>query len=450
MDPQSNRLYRFGQWLIRLRFLGILCILLITFGTRHILRISVHEVGLYVVAAVFFFLNLTHLFLFRKIKKRKKADLTRPLRILTNFQISTDFIIQTLLLHFSGGIDNPFIVYFIFHMIMASIVLSPRESYFQAGFAWSLVIVLAVLEYQGIIPHYPLDGFITPVLYESRNYLSGTGFVFITTSFLVVYITNSIVKESRRHEAAYIKANKELEKKDEIKSEYVQRITHDIKGHLAAIKSSLDVLLHKPEGSIKKDCREFLDLAAERTSILIRFVKDLLYMSRLQLSNEISTSQFSIRESIDKIVGHLEHPATEKSISIKVEIDDNIDLISGTQLSIEELISNLMGNAIQYSETGSEIYLRAKHNRGKSQIGIKDNGPGIPEQERRKIFEEFYRSRRAREIEKDGTGLGLSIVKKAVESLNGKITVYSEEGKGTAFHIYFPRPASQSNLKFGG
>jgi signal transduction histidine kinase len=437
MDPQSNKLYRFGRWLIRLRWLGVICILLVTFVSSHILNISVHETGLYIVAAVFLLLNILHNILLNGIRKRKDKDITWPCRLLTNFQISSDFIILTLLLHFSGGIENPFIVYFIFHMIMASIVLSQRESYLQAGFGWSLVILLAVLEYQGIIQHHPLTGFITPVLYESRNYLLGTGLVFISTSFLVVYITNSIVMESRRHEAAYINANKELEKKDQIKNEYVQRITHDIKGHLAAIKSSLSVLHSKPEGSIPEDCKEFLDMASQRTSILIKFVKDLLCLSRLQLNNEIRTSQFSIRDSINKTLDHLEHPAQEKSIRIGVDIDDSVDQITGLQLSIEELLSNLVSNAIQYSDNDSDIFLRAKALKGEVQIEIQDQGQGIPAQEKEKIFDEFYRGSKTRTTT-EGTGLGLAISKKIVQAHMGKIWVESDEGKGSKFCFTLP------------
>jgi signal transduction histidine kinase len=437
MDPQSNKLYRFALWLIRLRWLGVMSIILITFISSHVLQISVQEVGLYIVAAVFLLLNVLNNLFLLKIKQREERDLTWPLRILTNFQISTDFVILTLLLHFSGGIENPFIVYFIFHMIMASIVLSPKESYLQAGFAWCLVILLAVLEYQGILPHHPLTGFISPVLYESRNYLLGTGLVFISTSFLVVFITNSIVMESRRHEAAYMKANRELEKKDEIKNEYVQRITHDIKGHLAAIISSLNVLQSKPEGTIRQDCMEFLDMAAERTIILIKFVKDLLYLSRLQLSNEIRMSEFSIREAINKTIGHLEHQAREKSIRIDVNIDDSLDQISGLQQSIEELVANLVSNAIQYSDHDSVVYVRAKTLKGKAQIEIQDNGPGIPEIELEKIFEEFYRGSRTRTTT-EGTGLGLAISKKIVLAHKGRIWVESDEGMGSKFCFTLP------------
>ena len=437
MDPKSNKLYRFALWLIRLRWLGVLGIVLVTFVSSRILEISVRESCLYIVSAAFLMLNILHRLLLIRIKRRKDRDPAWPLRLLTNFQISTDFIVLTLLLHFSGGIENPFIVYFIFHMIMASIVLSPRESYLQASFAWSLVILLATLEYLSIIQHYPLNGFVTTGLFESRIYLFGTGLVFISTSFLVVYITNSIVMQSRRHEEAYMKANRELEKKDEIKNEYVLRITHDIKGHLAAIQSSLDVLHSKPEGSIRQDCKEFLEIASLRTTTLIKFVKDLLYITQLKLSNEFRTSHFSIRDSILVIVADLESSANEKSIRIHVEIDDTVDQIFGFQLSIEELITNLLANAIKYSDQDSVVNLIVKAGQKQVRVEILDQGPGIPANEQELVFEEFYRGSNTRASSK-GTGLGLAISKKIVQTHGGRIWVESSEGAGSKFCFTLP------------
>jgi hypothetical protein len=159
MDPKNNRLYRFAHWLIRLRWLGILSIIAVTIFSSRILEIKVQVYSLYIVSAVFLLLNILHRLWLGSIMHRKERDPARQLRWLTNFQTSTDFIILTLLLHFSGGIENPFIVYFIFHMVMASIVLSPLESYLQASFAWSLVILIASLEYLSVIPHYPIVGF---------------------------------------------------------------------------------------------------------------------------------------------------------------------------------------------------------------------------------------------------------------------------------------------------
>jgi len=434
----SSKLYRFALWLIRLRWLGVLCILLVTFVSGRILEISVREHALYIVAAVFLMLNIVHLLWLISIMKRNNRDHTRPLRWLTNFQISTDFIVLTLLLHFSGGIENPFIVYFIFHMVMASIVLSPWESYVQASFAWILVILLATLEYLEIIPHHSLHGFVSHDLFGSRIYLLGTGLVFISTSYLVVYITNSIVMRSRRHEEAYLRANRELERKDEIKNEYVLRITHDIKGHLAAIQSSLNVLQSKPKGSIRQDCKEFLDIASLRTASLISFVKDLLYITQLKMRNEFKTGHFSIRESVEKIVSELASQAKEKAIRIYVKIDDRVDQIWGFQLSIEELITNLLVNAIKYSDYDSEIDLKVSAWNEQIRIDIKDEGPGIPASERELVFEEFFRGSN-RGASSEGSGLGLAIARKIVLSHGGEIWLESIEGVGSKFCFTLPK-----------
>ena len=258
-------------------------------------------------------------------------------------------------------------------------------------------------------------------------YLFILGFIFTLISIGLLHRSNNLKR----------KANIDLKKKDEIKSEYVMRITHDIKGHLAAIKSSLDVLHSKSLGGIRQDCMEFLDMASQRTTVLIRFVKDLLSMSKLQLSNEIKSNPFSIRESVDKTVSHLEHQAGEKSIRINVNIDDSVDKIQGVQISIEELLTNLVSNAIQYSDHAGDVNLQIKSLNGKVQFEVQDQGKGIPEQEQEMIFEEFYRGSKTRKTT-EGTGLGLAISKKIVQAHGGKIWVESSEDKGSKFCFTLP------------
>jgi signal transduction histidine kinase len=435
MDPDNNRLFRFAIWLVRLRWLGAVSIVLVTLVSSRVLGIGVHESGLYILSAAFLMLNLLHRIWLLLIARRKLSE--RSLRLSTNFQISTDFLILTLLLHYSGGIQNPFIVYFIFHMVMASIILSPWESYLQASFAWCLVILLAALEFQGTIPHYPLTGFVTHNLFENRTYLFGTGLVFISTSYLVVFVCNHMVSQARRHEEAYLKANRELEKKDEVKNEYVLRITHDIKAHLAAIRSALAVLQEKPEGSVREDCKEFLDIASRRTESLIRFVKDLLYITRLKMSSEPVTGYFSIRESIQKVLDDLERPAREKSIRITVEMDEKIDQISGIRLSIEELILNLVSNAIQYSPPDSEVCLGITSMGNLLRFEVQDRGKGIPADEQELVFQEFYRGSRDRTTT-DGTGLGLAIAHRIVQAHHGRLWLESQPEGGSKFCFTLP------------
>ncbi|MHB9029815.1 MAG: sensor histidine kinase, partial [Candidatus Latescibacterota bacterium] len=109
------------------------------------------------------------------------------------------------------------------------------------------------------------------------------------------------------------------------------------------------------------------------------------------------------------------------------------------------IFSNLISNALKYSMPGTTITINASGENGKVHILVKDQGIGIGPEDLLSIFDEFYRTRKAREMEKDGTGLGLPIVKKAIERLKGEISVYSEEGNGTTFHVYLPRYYEESN-----
>ena len=207
MESTNNKLSRFALWLIRLRWVGVLGIALVTFIASRILKISVREFSLYMVSAGFLGLNIMHILLLRRINRRAVENITPVLKNLIKIQISSDFIALTLMLHYSGGIENPFILFYIFHMVMASIILEPRESFLQVTFALMVLALLIFSESSGILPHYGLTGFVSHQLYQSKIYLLATGIIFTSTSYLVVYITNSIMIQSRRHEAAYMKAN---------------------------------------------------------------------------------------------------------------------------------------------------------------------------------------------------------------------------------------------------
>jgi signal transduction histidine kinase len=124
-------------------------------------------------------------------------------------------------------------------------------------------------------------------------------------------------------------------------------------------------------------------------------------------------------------------------------LKSNIDLIEdnifGNPLSIEEVITNLLFNAIKYTAQNGKVEINAKNEKGCVLVEIIDTGIGIPEEELPKVFDEFYRATNAKKIEKDGTGLGLSIVKQIIERHNGKIWVDSKEGIGTKFNFTMPK-----------
>jgi len=245
-----------------------------------------------------------------------------------------------------------------------------------------------------------------------------------------------------KQEEALRKANDQLRQKDRIKDEYVSRVTHDIKGHLAAIQSSLYIVKSGPDNSLVEQQSEFLGRAIHRTTQLTDFVKELLNLTQMRLSGRLQMDSFSLKNAISKSLASIAAKANEKSITITSDVAESVELIIGNEFSITEMITNLLFNAVKYTPEGKNIGLEAKCGDNWVEIKISDTGIGIPANEVGHVFDEFFRASNAKKSEKDGTGLGLSIVTQIVERHGGKISVQSKEGKGTTFTVRLPTDCS--------
>jgi two-component system phosphate regulon sensor histidine kinase PhoR len=156
-------------------------------------------------------------------------------------------------------------------------------------------------------------------------------------------------------------------------------------------------------------------------------------------NNNIEMDVFSLAESLQNSLAAVRSKAEDKSITLSSNIEEDIEKIYGNQFSIEEAITNLLFNAVKYTSSGGNVEVRAKNYDDNVLVEIADSGIGIPEEELLRVFDEFYRARNAREVEKDGTGLGLSIVKQIIERHSGKIWVESKEGLGSTFRFTLPK-----------
>ncbi|MBN2482080.1 MAG: HAMP domain-containing histidine kinase [Bacteroidales bacterium] len=424
-----------GLWLVRLRWLAVVGILMASTFAYGMLKIPVQIIPLIIIAFILLVLNLISFHALKYFINEKTT--LKILKAENNviFQIITDLIILTCLLHYSGGVENPFVIYYVFHMIIASILLSPGSSYFITTIALMFIGTLTLLEYFEIIPHYSLQGFNDHNFYQNTAFLAGTGFIYITTSYLIVYMTVSISTNLRHHIKAYTDAASALEEKDKIKNEYVLRLTHDIKSHVAAIQNSLDVVLLSEN---ERDKRHFAVKAHMRAQKLTAFVRELLRLTRLRLINKIDMKEFSIEESVGKVIQELRPVASDKGIGIDLINELKENKLAGNQISIEEALNNLISNAIKYSPEQSTITVKVSNKRSSLIIEVIDSGIGIPPHEQKLIFNEFYRATNVENIEKDSSGSGLSLVKQIIEMHKGTVSVESKLNKGSRFTITLP------------
>ena len=444
MEPvaETITLIKRAYWLIKLRWIATVFVGIGTFFSSNVLAITLQDSALYSIAILLALYNMTVLLLLNYLAKEKRKVRSLSVETIIHIQISVDLLILTVLLHFSGGIENPLIFYFIFHMIIASILLSARESYLQATFAVLLFGLLILLEYLQAIPHYCLKGFTIRCSHRDGLYVLGTYFIFTTAMYIVVYMASYIATRLKKAEEAYREANVSLRKKDRIKDEYVSRVTHDIKGHLAAIQSCLSVVVRKLVGPLNEQQEDFINRADDRTRKLTYFVKALLKLTKVRLTDNLEMEIFSLKDTIRDVVATVADKAHDKSIILSCNIETSVDKTLGNQCSIEEVIMNLLLNAIKYTTANGTIEVNVKEDGGYILVEVVDTGIGIPREELPKVFDEFYRAVNAKKIEEDGTGLGLSIAKQIIERHGGEIWAESQENTGSTFSFTLPKTSS--------
>jgi len=429
----------FVKWFIRIRWFAVFILIISNYIVKHLFNISIQEIPVYILSMILFALNVLHTIILRRITKKESSKTILIIKQEIHFQILTDIIILTLILHYSGGIENPLILFYFFHLIIASSIFSTLKSYLYVAFTILLVALLATFECYSFIPHYNMEGFVNHELYKNTLFVFGTGFVFTCTSILVVSLSHMIISRSIKSEETYVKSNIELENKDKLKNEYVLRVTHDIKGHVAAILSCIEVIRSKIAGPLNEVQEEFANRAFERTELLSSFVKNLLNLTKKRLKHDSELEEFLFGGLINKVVNPIQILARDRSIDFNIYVDKSIQMITGNPLAIEELYSNLLLNAVKYTPPHGHIALTVRNRYNDIITEISDSGIGIPKEELPKIFDEFYRGTNVPKDIKTGSGLGLSIVKQIVENHNGKIWVSSELGVWTKFTFVLPK-----------
>jgi len=238
------------------------------------------------------------------------------------------------------------------------------------------------------------------------------------------------------------KANQDLKRIDEMKSEFVSIASHELRTPLASIKNAVQLILQGKTGEINENQKKFLSMADRNISRLTNILNDLLNLSRIESGKiEMKIEELDPRALIEFILSSLRPQADGKSAQLKIEIGKKLPSVYGDREKVEQILTNLVGNAIKFTPEGGEISVSAQPSpRGgnKLAISVRDSGIGISEDQQEKIFEKFHQVEGSLHRSVSGTGLGLAITKGLVEAHHGEIWVESEIGKGSTFTFTLP------------
>ncbi|TAH62440.1 MAG: cell wall metabolism sensor histidine kinase WalK [Gottschalkiaceae bacterium] len=230
----------------------------------------------------------------------------------------------------------------------------------------------------------------------------------------------------------------EQQKLENMRKEFVANVSHELKTPITTIKSYTETLMDGAIGD-KDIAMNFLSIVDDECDRMARIVRSLLQLSDLDYKQtKWNKKSLDINELLEKIYLKIKMAAEEKKQEIKLQLEENIGHITADKDGIEQVILNIITNAIKYTPENGVIEITAKPEGEKVIITVKDDGIGIPKEDMSRIFERFYRVDKARSREMGGTGLGLSIAKQIVEAHNGEIQIQSQYKSGTTVDIIFP------------
>ena len=230
----------------------------------------------------------------------------------------------------------------------------------------------------------------------------------------------------------------EIRRLEQVRTDFAANVSHELKTPLTSIRGFVETLengaIDNPEMAHK-----FLRIIMLETERLTRLINDILSISKLESGNdEVSIERLRLDKMAYDVADMLSIHAGEKEVTINCHLNKEPVNIMGNSDRVEQMLINLIENAIKYNKPGGSVTVQVFSNGVEANVAISDTGIGIAEENLPRLFERFYRVDKGRSRQMGGTGLGLAIVKHIVRSMNGEIEVHSKLGEGTEFLITLP------------
>lgn len=431
------------------RFLVSFLIVIASLFGKYILRIEeINCLAFFILALILFSVNcINFIFLYPLRRFKERLSSYRLLvNFLLHFSIATDFLFLTIALWLVGGIYSPFQYFFIFHVIIASVLLRPLVAFLYTLYGYLLFLFLAIGTWQGWFPTYFPIGAVPTNSPPTGTYVLTVavvqGLLFLLTTLLVTHLMY-FLRDSQRQ---LMKINRDLELLCDQRKGFLQIALHNLRSPVSAISMHLQNLLNGYGGDLNQTQRDWVERCLKRSNELISFLRDLENLSVLDKAElETESKTFNINELINEIVDENHDLITNRRQNVKLELSQKPLFVKGIKRLIKEAIVNYLTNAVKYTPEGGTITIRTYHKGSKVRIEVEDTGIGIPESELPKLFKEFVRINYNIPgfSPPPGSGLGLFIVRQVVETHGGNVFVFSKVGKGSTFGMELPMSSAK-------
>ena len=222
---------------------------------------------------------------------------------------------------------------------------------------------------------------------------------------------------------------------DAVRTDFVANISHELKTPVGALSILAETLREEPDSEIVRHLASQMVKEAHRMS---ETIDDLLELSRIELDAPLRQNNIDLTVLVREAVERHQRAGEAAGVVLVVDAPEGKFVVTGDRIQLLSAVSNLIDNAIKYSESGDTVTVRLSSEVGRIVIAVIDEGIGIPQVDIDRIFERFYRVDKARGRGTGGTGLGLSIVRHIMANHGGEVNVTSQEGEGSTFRLVLP------------
>jgi len=247
------------------------------------------------------------------------------------------------------------------------------------------------------------------------------------------FISNGLSLPNKKDKLVLLFNITELRKLEKVKKDMIANVSHELRSPLTAIKGFAETL----EDEVTPEGKEFLEIIERNINRLINIVNDLLTLSQLEQKDTVELKPIDINNIVDHVAHIYREKIEKKNMKLQLELATDLPSIKGDEFKIEQLLVNLLENALQHTEEGCIIIRTYKDDRF-IVMEIDDTGVGIPAVHRDRIFERFYVVDKSRSKKYGGTGLGLAIVKHIALLHTGSVALKQKDNKGSCFVVKLP------------
>jgi signal transduction histidine kinase len=460
-------------WIVDARWYYMLLVLLLVLIARNendFQGASMILVGMFFCAL---FLNLFFYIFLRRTDQEKLSG--EAVNFFNVGQVALDLVLFFVVLLFTGGGVESIGHSFFFIPIVASMVLFGFRGAITVAVLSGLLVLLSVLVHAGVgnmLLHVGIEKiYFTKELSLALSQAGIIFLIFLVTGFFCGYVSrlhkardllffDQIKREedhvSRlellttefdqsakllvRRDLELSKVNEKLTQLDRMKSEIISIVAHQLRTPLSAVKWTLNILLDEDMGKIVPAQRDLLVKGFESNERMITLINDMLEVDRLE-SGKLKYNFVPVQFEglVEDMIRSLLPLATQKNIRVEFKAPEQpLQKIKIDPDKMREVLQNLIDNAIKYTKEGSVVDVGVAMEGAELHFSVKDNGIGIPDEEKDQIFSRFFRAANAVRTQTNGSGLGLFIAQSVVKRHGGKIWFESTLDEGTTFHMVLP------------